>query len=111
MSRTINSIRNIFYSVINIVLSPLLLFIVRTVFVKTLDKKFLGLNGLFSNIFSILALAELGIGTAILYKLYKPLAHKDEKRICILMNFYKTSYQIMSIIILILGIALLPFIC
>lgn len=84
-------------------------FITRTVFIYTLGKIFLGVNGLFSEIMTMLALTELGFGTAIIYRLYKPLAEDDEKQVRILLKFYKKAYHIIGIIILVVGLALLPF--
>jgi O-antigen/teichoic acid export membrane protein len=109
MSRTKNTIKNLMANFLNVLVTVLLSFIVRTVFIKTLGKDYLGLNGLFTNILSILSLTELGIGTAISFRLYKPLANKDKKRITVLMKFYKQTYQIISLIILILGLLIMPF--
>ena len=58
----------------------------RQVFVRCLSQDYLGVNGLFTNILSMLSLAELGIGTAIVYALYKPLADKDEEKLASLMH-------------------------
>jgi O-antigen/teichoic acid export membrane protein len=52
-------------------------FVSRTVFIKTLGAEYLGLNGLFLNVLNALSLAEMGIGTAIAYALYKPIAEND----------------------------------
>lgn len=84
-------------------------FVVQTVFIHTLGRKYLGINGLFSNILQMLSLAELGVGNAILFKLYDPIAHDDKKRITILINFYKTVYRFIGIIIMIIGLCLIPF--
>lgn len=84
-------------------------FVTRTVFIYTLGKVFLGVNGLFSEIMIMLALTELGFGTAIIYRLYKPLAQNDAKQVRILLKFYKKAYHIIGLIILIVGLALLPF--
>ena len=74
-------------------LTILLTFVSRTAFIYTLGAEYLGLNGLFSNILSILALSELGIGGAIAFYLYKPLADKDIDRIKVLMKFYRRCYN------------------
>ena len=93
----------------NNVLLNLFRFILRIVFVKVLNEVYLGVNGLLSNVLGILALSELGIGTAINFSLYKPLASKDEKKINSLMRFYKKAYMIISLVVLVLGLGLLPF--
>lgn len=94
-----------FRQVLNIVTQ----FVSRSVFIYTLGAEYLGLNGLFSNILSILALTELGIGSAISFYLYKPIAEKNTERIKSLMAFYKVCYQIIGFTMLGLGLALMPF--
>lgn len=108
-SRTANSIKNILSGFLGQFITIILGFINRTVFINCLATEYLGVNGLFTNILSMLSLAELGIGTAIIYALYKPLADKDEKQISKLMNFYSKAYISIGIVIFILGIALMPF--
>ena len=93
----------------NNILLNLFRFILRIIFVKVLNEVYLGVDGLLSNVLGILALSELGIGTAINFSLYKPLADKDEKKINSLMRFYKKAYMIISIVVLVLGLGLLPF--
>ena len=108
-SRTYNSVRNIIFS-LGVQLGVIILnFVSRTVFIKILGSEYLGINGLFTNVLTILSLAELGIGNAIVYSMYKPLANKDEHKISALMNFYKKVYQKIGIIVLILGIVIMPF--
>ena len=77
MSRTNNMIRNVTFSFIGQGLGILASFIVRIVFIRILGNTYLGLDGLFSNILTVLSLSELGVGTAITYSLYRPLAEKD----------------------------------
>lgn len=105
-----NSIRNIIASVFSQFIGVGLNFITRSIFIITLGNEFLGINGLFSNIISILTLAEMGIGSAIIYSLYKPIAINDMHKIKGLMNFYNSAYKVISIVILIIGITLIPII-
>ncbi|MCI8665007.1 MAG: oligosaccharide flippase family protein [Hungatella sp.] len=84
-------------------------FVTQVIFVRTLSIEYLGVNGLFSNILTMLSLAELGVGTAILYNMYKPLAQNDQSRIKGLMNFYKETYTKIGIFVLAAGIFLTPF--
>lgn len=84
-------------------------FIVRTVFINTLGKSYLGINGLFTNILSMLSLTEFGVGSAILYKLYDPIARGDRHRIALLMKFYKSVYRVLGTVIAALGLCLIPF--
>ncbi len=108
-SRTKNSVINMITGFGGQLLSVILQFVVRTVFINTLGKEYLGINGLFSNILSMLSLADLGIGSAIAYRLYKPLVERDEKRVRVLLKFYKTAYKIIGVLIFFLGIGLIPF--
>lgn len=108
-SRLKNSILNLGTSVIATFLSAALHFIVRTVFVNTLGKTFLGIQSYFSDILKMLSLTELGFGTAIVYRLFKPLAQGDDKRVRVLLKFYRLAYTVIGISILVLGLILIPF--
>ncbi|MCI6091314.1 sugar translocase [bacterium] len=108
-SRTEYSIINMTASVGGYVLNVLLSFICRMVFVRQLNSEYLGINGLFSNILSMLSLAELGIGTAMIYALYKPVAEDNHKKIAAYMKVYGISYKVIGIVIGIIGVALIPF--
>ena len=72
----------------------LLPFLFRTVIVYTLGVNYLGLNSLFTSILQVLNLAELGVGSAMIFSMYKPIAEDDEKKICALMNLYRKYYNI-----------------
>ena len=106
--RSENSIKNTIMSVITNVITIIIGIVAQAVFVKTLGTEYLGINGLFSNIISMLAIAELGIGTAIVYSLYKPIAQNDNDKIKSLINFYKTSYRLIAIGITIVGLLVIP---
>lgn len=108
-SRTKNSIINSTYATISKIAVVVMSFIVRTVFIKKLSQQYLGINGLFSNIITMLSLAELGIGIAIPYTLYEPLAKKNKEKINVLMKFYSKVYIVIGIVILLLGAAFIPF--
>lgn len=108
-SRTYNSIKNLFFGLGSQVIILILNFVSRTIFIKTLGTEYLGVNGLFSNILTVLSLAELGIGNAIIYSMYKPLANGNTGKIVALMNMYKKLYNIIAAIILTIGLLLVPF--
>lgn len=108
-SRTKQSALSLVTGIGGQLLNEALRFVTRTVFIYTLGKVFLGINGLFSEIMTMLALTELGFGTAIIYRLYKPLAEGDAKQVRVLLKFYRRAYHIIGLIILLVGIALLPF--
>lgn len=107
--RTKNTFNNITFALINNVLLNILRFISRTVFIHYLGTLYLGVNGLLSNVLGILSLADLGISTAIGFSLYKPLAENDKEKVKSLMYFFKKAYRIIALIVLIIGLALLPF--
>ena len=106
--RTENSIKNIIMNFLYNLLNYGVRFASRIIFVKTLAEVYLGVNGLLSNVLGILALTELGIGTAIGYSLYEPLAKKNVEKTRSLMEFYKKAYRIIALIILVLGLIVLP---
>ncbi len=107
-SRTKNSSLNLVTTFAQQILNIILRFAVRTVFVYTLGKSYLGINGLFADILSMLSLAEFGFDAAIGYKLYKPLVERDERTIRTYLGFYKYVYRIVSGVILGLGLLLIP---
>lgn len=109
MGRTENSVKNIVTGIGGQIISLVAQFMCRTVFVYALDKEYLGINGLFSNILTLLSLAELGFGTALIYSMYKPIAENDKSAICKLMNLYRYIYIVVAGVILVVGLSLTPF--
>ena len=101
-SRTTNSFYNFITGIGGYAITTVADFIVRTVFIATLGK------GLFSNVLSMLSLAELGVGSAIVYKLYKPLSENDQQRVAILMKFYRRAYTIIGGTIALVGVCIIP---
>ena len=108
-SRTKNSARNACVAIVSKVIYIVMSFICRTVFIKILGTEYLGVNGLFTNILTMLSFAELGIGVAIIYKMYKPIAEDDHEQIKTLIHFYKRAYATIGTVILILGLMVIPF--
>ena len=108
-SRTKNVARNSTVALITQVLTFILQFISRTIFIKVLSTEYLGVNGLFTNILTMLSFAELGIGNAITFKLYKPVAENDVEKIKSYVNFYKKAYRYIGIIIITIGLLIIPF--
>nr|OTO70151.1 hypothetical protein A5866_002371 [Enterococcus sp. 12C11_DIV0727] len=104
-SRMEYSVLNSSISTVIFVLKLLIQFITRTYFIRYLGVEYLGLNGLFSNILSLLSLAELGIGTSIIYSLYKPLAIEDKPQIKALMKLYEKAYNWIGLIVAVAGMA------
>ena len=108
-TRTQYSLMNIGVNMGGYFLNTLMGFICRMVFVRCLPAEYLGISGLFGNILSMLSLAELGIGTAIVYALYKPVAENDQVKIASLMQLYGKAYRVIGIVVAVVGLALLPF--
>lgn len=109
MERKKNTIRNIIWGTINKIILTIVPFITRTVIIKILGSEYLGLNSLFTSILQILNLTELGISSAIVYFMYKPIANNDVEKISALLNLYKKLYRLIGAIIFICGIIILPF--
>ena len=95
-SRTHNSILNIVTGLGGYVINTVLGFLCRIVFIRCLSAEYLGISGLFANILTMLSLAELGIGSAIVFALYKPLAENDESKIASLMRYYAKAWYCCS---------------
>jgi O-antigen/teichoic acid export membrane protein len=109
-ARTTNSMKNIFSGFVGQLIQTILGFISRTIFIKYLGAEYLGVSGLFSNILGLLSLAELGVGSAITFSLYKPIADNNKTKIAALMNLYGKAYNAIGIFIGIVGITFIPFI-
>lgn len=108
-SRLNYSIKNSLVISISQIITILLGFILQTVFIRTLGGTFNGIKGLFTNILSVLSFSELGIGSAITFSLYKPLAENDKRKIATIMSFFKKAYELIGIFIGIIGTLLIPF--
>ncbi len=109
MSRIQNAAKNIAFGYIGNISSTVLGFVLRTVFIMKLDATLLGINALYTGVLTILSLAELGIGTALNFSLYAPVARKDYEKIKSYMLFYKKTYRVIAGIVAIIGLILVPF--
>lgn len=107
--RTEKAIKNSITSMIGNIISFFVSFIAQAIFIRILGAEFLGLNGLFTNILTMLSIFELGIGNAIVFNMYKPIAENNIPKIKSLMNFYKKAYRLIMSVIFLFGIILLPF--
>jgi O-antigen/teichoic acid export membrane protein len=108
-SRTEYSTKNTSIAVISRMLAILMGYAVRVVFTHTLSENYVGINGLFTDILNVLSLTELGAGTAITYALYRPIAERDIEKQKSLMKMFQQFYQIVALIVLILGLLVIPF--
>lgn len=110
LNRTKNATKNIIFGTILKLYQIIVPFIMRTAMIYWLGVEYLGLNSLFTSVLQVLNLVELGIGSAMVYSMYKPIAKDDEVEICALMKLYKIYYRIIGSVILVLGMILCPFI-
>lgn len=108
-SRVKNTSRNLIYAVILQILKIALVFLVRIVFVYKLGEAYLGVNGLFTNVIGILSLADLGMTTALMYSLYKPLAENDEQKIRMYINYFRKVYYVIALMVTAIGLTIIPF--
>ena len=109
MGRIQHAAKNIAFGYIGNITSTVLGFVLRTVFIMKLDATLLGINALYTGVLTLLSLAELGIGTALNFSLYAPVANKDYEKIKSYMQFYKTAYRVIAGVVAGLGIILIPF--
>ena len=108
-SRVEKSLKNTIFGMIGLFCSLIVSFIARSIFIRILGVEYNGVNGLFSNILSVLNLAELGFATSIAYALYKPLKEGDEKTAAMLMDYFAKIYRIIALIVAVAGCCCIPF--
>lgn len=110
IDRTKNAIRNIVFGGVLRIYQIVVPFIMRTVMIYFMGVQYLGLNSLFTSILQVLNLAELGVGSAMVYSMYKPISEDDSQTICALMHLYRTYYRWIGLIIAAVGVSMTPFI-
>lgn len=110
IERTKNASRSIFFGILLKLYQLIVPFLMRTAMIYLLGVQYLGLNSLFISILQVLNLAELGIGSAMVYSMYKPIADDNEKVICALLKLYKKYYRTIGGVIAFFGLLLTPFI-
>lgn len=110
IERIKNASRNIVFGVILKAYQILVPFLMRTAMIYLMGVQYLGLNSLFASVLQVLNLAELGVGSAMVYSMYKPIAEDDDTTICALMKLYRKYYRVIGLVIAVVGCALTPFI-
>ena len=93
IERTKNASRNIVFGTLLKLYQVIGPFLMRTAMIYLMGVQYLGLNSLFTSILQMLSLSELGIGNAMVYSMYKPIAEKDTKRVCALLSLYRKYYR------------------
>ena len=110
ISRTENAVKNIVSGTLLKVYQMLIPFVIRSIMIHKIGMEYLGLSSLFTSVLQVLNLAELGVGNAMVYSMYEPIAIDDTKKICALMHLYKIYYRIIGTVICVIGLILTPFI-
>lgn len=110
IERTKNAQRNIIFGSILKIYQIAVPFLVRTAMIYFMGVQYLGLDSLFTSILQVLNLAELGVGSAMVYSMYKPVAEDDKTTICALMKMYRMYYRIIGLVIAVVGLLLIPFV-
>ena len=108
-SRTENSKRNLVFGLLGRIVSIVLPFFSRTIIIYTLGVEYNGLGSLFGSILTVLSLFELGIGSAIVYGMYKPVIENDIEKINAYLSFFKKCYLVIGSIVLSIGLIIMPF--
>ena len=109
LNRTGNAIRNMVFGIINKAVTMIFPFILRTILIRVLGMEYAGMDGLFVSVLDVLNLSELGLSTAIVYCMYKPIAYRDKDTICALLNLFRKMYFVIGVFILGIGIIIMPF--
>ena len=109
MGRTEKSIRNFIFAIASQAITVVLSFITRTCLIYCLGIEAVSINGLFTEVITALSLAELGVGSAIVYNLYKPLSEGDHQKVSQLMNLFRKAYRIIALATLVIGVSLTPW--
>lgn len=109
MERSKKALKNVTTGFVNKMVIMLLAFMTRTAFIRLLGAEYTGVSSLYTNILSVLSLAELGIGNVLMYYLYSALKEGNEEKISKLINEFKRIYNIIILFILSVGIICIPF--
>lgn len=110
VNRTKNATRNIIFGMTLRIYQIIVPFLMRTAMIYFMGIEYLGLNSLFTSILQVLNLAELGVGSAMVYSMYKPIAEDDKDTICALLKLYKKYYFFIGLVIATIGIIITPMI-
>lgn len=109
MSRTSNALKNSASGIISKIIALILGFASRTIFIYYLGTEYLGINGLYTEVLSVLSFAELGFGAAMTYAMYEPIAKNNDTQVIKLVQYYKLVYRVVALVVAIVGIVMLPF--
>ncbi len=108
LERTKNAARNIVFDGTLEMVNMIFPFVIRSVMLHYLGTEYLGLNGLFRSLLTFLNLAELGVGSAMVFSMYRPIAEDDADTVCALLRLYRTLYRIIGLAVAAVGLVLMP---
>ncbi len=108
-NRIFNSTRNAVVGLANVVVATIGPFLIRTLLVIQLGDEYAGINSVIISIFAILGITDLSISNAIVYLLYKPIAHKDFNLVNAYLNVLKKVYRFIALLVVILSAIIMPF--
>lgn len=109
LARTKNAFRNTLWGAIYRLVALLGPFVIKTIIIKRLGMEYSGLNTIFNSILTVLNLANLGFSGSLVYTMYEAVANEDNEAICAMLNFFRTVYRIIGLVILAMGLAVMPF--
>lgn len=109
MGRVKSATRNIAFGYIGQVATALMSFVLRKIFILYLSETLLGINSVYSNILALLNVAELGIGTALNFSLYGPVARGEKEKIKSYMQLYRKAYHVIALVVAGIGLIFVPF--
>ncbi|MBE5831433.1 MAG: polysaccharide biosynthesis protein [Butyrivibrio sp.] len=109
MGRIKSAKRNIAFGYVGQIATAVMSFILRNVFILYLSENLLGINSTYTNVLALLNMAELGIGTALNFSLYEPVARGDKEKIKSYMQLYRKAYYVIAMVVAVIGLALVPF--
>lgn len=109
-SRVGNAGRNVVFGMLLRGYQILMLFLMRTAIMYYMGEEYLGLNSLFGSVLLVLNLAEMGVGSAMVYSMYQPIVDRNKQEICALLKLYRKYYRLIGLLIAVAGLILTPFI-
>ncbi len=108
-SRTRNAANNFIWLAVSVVISSVFPFVIRTLLIRFIGIEYTGVSSLFTSVLQVLNMADLGIESAVLFYLYKPVSEHDEERICAITRLLRKLYLAAGAVILVAGLAVMPF--
>lgn len=109
MDRSSKAFRNVATGLGNKILMLILAFSTRTLFIRLLGAEYTGVSSLYTNILSVLSLAELGLGNVLMFYLYGAIKDKNADQIYGLVQEFKRIYTVIIVCVLSVGLVLIPF--